>query len=206
MKKHSKLSLGAFWAVVMIFAAVQFVSAAVVSGPLTIKGTITSMIGDGLVIDSGEDGTIIVYGMGPASYWAKGEVAFPRVGDDVEIVAYVMEKEDAERYVAASIENSTQDTMIILRKEVYDSDGILHLIPLWSNSKNLTTTVTTVLSDTAADCSCDCDCDCLEKSTCTCDCLDNSTCDCICDRICDCTCDCLDCSGEPKQQRNGRSQ
>ena len=197
MKKHSKLSLGAFWAVVMIFAAVQFVSAAVVSGPPTKKGTITSMIGDGLVIDSGGDGTITVYGMGPASYWASEDVAFPRVGDDVQIETYEMEQEDGVRYVAASIENLTQGTEIILRKEVYDSEGGMHLIPLWSNSKKLPTTVTTVLSATAADCSCDCDCACLDKSTC----------DSICDRICDCTCDCQDCTGEPTQQnRKGMNQ
>jgi len=197
MKKHSKLSLGAFGAVVMIFAAVQFVSAAVVSGPLPIIGSITSMIGDGLVIDLGGDGTITVYGMGPASYWASEDVAFPRVGDDVQIETYEMEKEDGLRYVAASIENLTQDTGIILRKEVYDSEGGMHLIPLWSNSKKLPTTVTTVLSATAADCSCDCDCDCLDKSTC----------DSICDRICDCTCDCQDCTREPTQQnRKGMNQ
>jgi len=206
MKKHSKLSLGAFWAVVMIFAAVQFVSAAVVSGPHDIVGTITSMTGDGLVIASEEDGTITVNGMGPASYWASEDVAFPRVGDKVQIEAYEMEKEDGVRYVAASIELA-QDTTIILRKEVYDSDDILHLIPLWSKSKKLPTTVTTVLSATAADCSCDCDCECLEKSICTCDCLDKSTCDCICDRICDCTCDCQDCTGEPtKKNRKGMNQ
>ena len=100
MKKHSKLSLGAFWAVVMIFAAVQFVSAAVVNDPLHIEGIITSMSSDGLVIASEEeDGTITVNGMGPASYWASEEVAFPRVGDDVEIVAYL--KDDLIRYVAA---------------------------------------------------------------------------------------------------------
>ena len=212
MKKHSKLSLGAFWAVVMIFAAVQFVSAAVVSGPHDIVGTITSMTGDGLVFDKATVDevpleNVHVYGMGPASYWAMKEVAFPRVGDKVQIEAYEMEKTDGVRYVAASIVNVTQKTTIILRKEVYDSDDILHLIPLWSKSKKLPTTVTTVLSATAADCSCDCDCECLEKSTCTCDCLDKSTCDCICDRICDCTCDCQDCTGEPtKKNRKGMNQ
>ena len=195
MKKHSKLSLGAFWAVVMIFAAVQFVSAAVVSGPPTKKGTITSMIGDGLVIDSGGDGTITVYGMGPASYWASEDVAFPRVGDDVQIEAYEMEKEDVVRYVAAAfIDIFTSEPTITLREIVSDREGAMHLIPLWSNSKKLPTTVTTVLSATAADCSCDCDCDCLDKSTC----------DSICDRICDCTCDCQDCTGEPTQQNRKR--
>jgi len=61
MKKHSKLTLGAFLAGVMIFGAGPVVSAGVVSGPYDIEGSITSMTGDGLVIDTAENETVRVY-------------------------------------------------------------------------------------------------------------------------------------------------
>jgi hypothetical protein len=207
MKKHSRFAFGLIFIGIVVFVTIQAASAVVIGGPETISGTITGMDGDGLVIAVSDTETKTVYGMGPASYWADQNVDFPKVGDEVTIEAYIMQRDEFEKFVAASI-FVTQDETIILREAVEDSEGNLHLIPLWSKSKRLPTTVTTVLSATAADCSCECDCDCLEKSTCTCDCLDNSTCDCICGPICDCTCDCQDCTGEPMQQysRKGMTQ
>ena len=193
MKKHSRLAFGAFWAGVMIFVAVQVVSAEVVSGPHDIVGTITSMTGDGLVFDEAIVDEVIlenvhVYGMGPASYWAMKEVAFPRVGDEVRIVAYIMVA-DGQYVAAAFIDNDeTEESTITieLREEVYDRDDDTHLIPLWSNSKKLLPeTVTTVISATPVDCTCDC------KSFCQKD-------------ACDCTCDCEDCLENQNQNQKGK--
>jgi hypothetical protein len=171
MKKNSSFAWGLLWAGVMVFFIVQFVSAEVIGGPDEIQGSITAMTGDGLVIDTEEDETVKVYGMGPASHWAEEGVALPKVGDEVLIEVYLMTED---KYVAASIDNSTQDTFIELRVLVYDSDDDMHLIPLWSQSKNLPGAVTTVFSTNAVDCDCDCKCYCQGVN-------------------CDCACDCEDC-------------
>ena len=188
MKKHSRLGFGLFWAGVMIFISVQVVSAAVDSGPYTIVGTITAMTGEGLVfdeatVDGDTEQDVHVYGMGPVSYWAEKEVDFPALGDEVSIVAYKM---DSGLYVAAVIENLTQDTNITLRKVAYDSEGDMHLISLWSNSnKLLPDTVTTVISATPLDCTCDCKCYCQGDA-------------------CDCSCDCEDCLENQNQYQKGK--
>jgi len=195
MKKHLKLALGALWAGVMIFIAVQVVSAEVVSYLYTIEGTITSMTGEGLVIDeatvNGEtEQGVHVYGMGPAAYWALEEVAFPGVGDKVLIEAYYKNG----KYVAASIDNITQDKFIELREVVSDSAVVsdieedIHLIPLWSNSRKLSSeTEATGLSAPPADCACDCGCCCQEDG-------------------CDCACDCEDCLGNQKQEKKKKQR
>ena len=182
--KVSSRNMLVLLAVVVSFVAVQAVSAAVVSGPYTIEGTIVEMLGDGLVINVGEDETVNVYGMGPATYWASQGVDFPKVGDEVTIVAYWMEDD---KYVAVSIDNLTQNTYIELREVVYDSAGDEHLIPLWSKSKKLSATETAVFSTTDADCTCDCKGDCDGDA-------------------CDCTCDCDDCLEKQNQYRNGKDQ
>ena len=190
MKIFSRKTL-VLLAVVVSFVAVQAVSAAVVSGPHIIEGTVDSMLGDGLVIAIVEDETVNVYGMGPAAYWASQGVDFPKVNDEVVITAYVVKIDDEEdgKYVAADmILGDGEDTpTIVLREVVYDNDGGMHLIPLWSKSKKLPATETTVFSTTAADCTCDCECYCHGDG-------------------CDCTCDCLDCLEEQNQHRKGSSQ
>jgi len=187
MKIFSRKTL-VLLAVVVSFVAVQAVSAAVVNGPDTIIGAISSMTGDGLVIAIGEDETVNVYGMGPAAYWASQGVDFPKVNDEVVITAYVVKIDDEEdgKYVAAEMILDQGET-IVLRALVVDSEGGEHLIPLWSKSKKLPTTETTVFSTTVADCTCDCKCYCHGDG-------------------CDCTCDCLDCLEEQNQHRKGSGQ
>jgi len=122
-------------------------------------GTVISGTGDGLVLDVGatidptpdptedsllnEDGTISVYGMGPASYWANYDVdgygdadvvAFPASDDSVEIKAYVIDDDSDHKLVATEVTNKTQGTYIELRKVLYDNQGVVYLIPLWSNN------------------------------------------------------------------------
>ena len=100
-----------------------------------------------------------------------------------------IDDEEDGKYVAADmILGDGEDTpTIVLREVVYDNDGGMHLIPLWSKSKKLPATETTVFSTTAADCTCDCECYCHGDG-------------------CDCTCDCLDCLEEQNQHRKGSSQ
>lgn len=172
--------------VVVSFVAVQAVSAAVDSGPHTIEGTITSMTGDGLVFDTaivdGEVETDVhVYGMGPAAYWAIQEVDFPKVNDEVTIVAYKVEGS----YVAASV--TVDGDTIDLRKLVTSLCDKKHLIPLWSSSPQVLAAEATAFSTTDADCTCDCKCYCQGDA-------------------CDCTCDCEDCLEKQNQYRNGKDQ
>ena len=185
MKIFSRKTL-VLLAVVVSFVAVQAVSAAVVNGPDTIIGAISSMTGDGLVFDYATvneepEEDVHVYGMGPATYWVSQGVDFPKVDDEAEIEAYVVEG----KYVAASV--TVDGETIVLRALVTTPDLKQHLIPLWSSGPQVPATETTVFSTTAADCTCDCECYCHGDG-------------------CDCTCDCLDCLEEQNQHRKGSSQ
>lgn len=148
-------------AIVMSFVAAQAVSAqGVDSGPYTVTGTVISGTGDGLVLkgwtitpdpeDSllNEDGTISVYGLGPDSYWESYGVALPASDDSVEIKAYVIDDDSYHKLVAVEVTNTTDTnnvTYIELRKVLSDDQGVVYLIPMWSNNLSLKTVLLNVI-------------------------------------------------------------
>jgi len=100
-----------------------------IEGPFDINGTIMSGrpcegTADGFVIltDTGEE---TVYGLGPESYWEELGVAFPEVGEYVEIEAYEFSFSDGtSKLVACSITLADGAVTVQLRDEDF--------APLWT--------------------------------------------------------------------------
>ncbi|MDQ7032758.1 MAG: hypothetical protein Q9M37_08630 [Desulfonauticus sp.] len=92
--------------------------------PVTIEGVVESVpypANQGLKIDTGEE-VVTVYGIGPVWYWDKEEVAYPTVGEDVEVDGYEVNFSDGStRIVATKITIGGQTI------ELRDDDGR----PLW---------------------------------------------------------------------------
>lgn len=71
--------------------------------PFHLDGTVVSVrLGKGLTLDTA-DGEVVIYGLGPVTYWTEQDVPMPVAGDAVSVDGMIVQVNDADRYVAFAI-------------------------------------------------------------------------------------------------------